>query len=234
MCGRFALGIPKRRAEAFFDAPFPGGLDGCNIPPGSDVPVVLADAGARTVRAMRWGLAPPIAAADGPRPINARAETAAAKPYFRRAMAERRCLVPARAFYEWADGPGGKRPYAMAPLAGGAAADVFALAGLWERRQDDGRTLETFAVLTCAANADAAAVHHRMPVILAPEAFALWLGPAGVGDVAHMLAPWPDGALAVWPVSGAVNDPANQGPELLEQVPGPEPGKAPPRQGRLV
>jgi putative SOS response-associated peptidase YedK len=155
-------------------------------------------------------------------PINARAETVATNPMFRTAFAERRCLVPADAFYEWKVEPGGKQPFAIARRDG----EMLAFAGLWEHwRSDDGEIVRTFAIITTDANAPMRTVHDRMPVILEPEDWMAWLeGP----DPGALLKPAPDDVLRLWPISRAVNSPRNNGPELLEEhSPPPAPGGGP-------
>jgi putative SOS response-associated peptidase YedK len=145
------------------------------------------------------------------KPINARSETVATSPMFRAALAKRRCIVPAAAFYEWRASPGGKEPFAIARADG----DPLAFAGLWEGwRGPDGEVLRTFAILTTAANGEMAALHDRMPVILEPETWPVWLGEAE-GDPASLLRPAPSGILCIWPVGRAVGNVRNDGPELL-------------------
>ena len=107
------------------------------------------------------------------RPINGRSETAATNGTFKAALASRRCLVPADAFYEWRAMPDGKQPYAIARRDG----SPLAFAGVWEWwRAPDETVMRTFAILTTAANATVRQLHHRMPVILEPDAWSLWLG----------------------------------------------------------
>ena len=134
---------------------------------------------------------------------------------FRDAFASRRCLVPAAAFYEWQAVPGDpKQPYAIAKADG----SPMAFAGLWEGwRGPEGQIERTFAIITTNANEDVAALHDRMPVILEPEHWPLWLGEAD-GDPATLLLPVSRGVLRIWPVSRNVNRPANNGPELLEPI----------------
>jgi putative SOS response-associated peptidase YedK len=126
---------------------------------------------------LRWGLVPSWAddPAIGARMINARSETVAEKPAFRRAFSRRRCLIPVDGFYEWRRDGGRRRPYWFhAP-----ERRPFALAGLWERWQNPtlGEPLESCAILTTAANAVMQPIHDRMPVILSPSAYGTWLAP---------------------------------------------------------
>ncbi|MEM9049103.1 MAG: SOS response-associated peptidase [Pseudomonadota bacterium] len=186
MCGRFALTTPHQAVAQHFDAILdPLAEMGVPPPPRRDVrptqnlaAVALRD-GARVLTAMRWGFLPhwyktPSA---GPLIINARSETVADKPAFRTAIRERRCLLPANGFFEWRPGPepGPKRVHWLAPR--GEA--LFAFAGVWRVWGEDG--LATCAIVTCAANASLAPIHHRMPIVIAPQDYALWLGEAGKG-----------------------------------------------------
>jgi putative SOS response-associated peptidase YedK len=110
------------------------------------------------------------------RPINGRAETGATSSMFRGALAQRRCLVPADAFYEWRAMPDGKQPYAIARRDG----QLMALAGLWEGwRAPDGEVLRSYTIITTAANPTTARLHDRLPVIVEPADWPAWLGEAG-------------------------------------------------------
>jgi putative SOS response-associated peptidase YedK len=189
-----------------------------NVAPTQSAPVVRRhpETGERHLDLLRWGLLPRwVKDPKGARqPINARAETVATSPMFRRAFAERRCLVPADAFYEWKAEAGGKRPMAIAPRSG----EAMAFAGLWEgwRGGEGGEVVRTFAIVTTDANATTRVVHDRMPVILAPDDWAAWLEG---DDPATLLRPAPEDLLRLWPVSKAVNSPRNNGPDLLAEPP---------------
>jgi putative SOS response-associated peptidase YedK len=134
---------------------------------------------------------------------------------FRAAFARRRCLVPVDAFYEWQRQPDGtKQLYAVAREDG----EVMAFAGLWEGwKAPDGEILRAFAIITTDANAEMAALHDRMPVIVEQVDWPLWLGETE-GDPATLLHAAPDHTLRTWPVSRAVNTPRNNGPELLNPI----------------
>jgi len=122
------------------------------------------------------------------KPINARAETVASSGMFRGALAARRCLVPADAFYEWRPMADGKQPYAIARRDG----QPMAFAGLWEGwRAPDGEVLRTYTIITTAANATMAQLHERMPVILEPADWSTWLG-EDAGDPTSLLRPAAD------------------------------------------
>lgn len=198
-----------------------------NIAPSQDIVAVIRGAGeaghhppVREVALRRWGLVPSWAKDPGmgARMINARAETIADKPSFRAAFARRRCLIPASGFYEWQDtGNGPKQPVWIARPDGG----LVTFAGLWEAWMGpDGSELETCTIVTTAANETLRPFHHRMPVILIPDVFDVWLGD-GVEDrfdreaAAELLKPASEGAVRAVPVGRAVNDIRNDGPDLL-------------------
>jgi putative SOS response-associated peptidase YedK len=167
---------------------------------------------------LRWGLVP-LWAKDlsfGPKCINARSETIATNNIFREAFERRRCLVPADAFYEWRKITGGKPvPYAVAPQQG-----IFAFAGLWERWRSpgDGAILRSFTIVTGPANSLCRPIHDRMPVILPPEVWPLWLGEVNATPekLLALLQACPEEWLRVYPVGPAVGNVKNDEPGLLE------------------
>lgn len=163
-----------------------------NVSPTEPVPVVVSHGGDRTIVPMRWGLLPPWYGAPngGPLLINARAEGIATKPAFREAVRERRCLIPADGFYEWQGEKRARVPWVIRPAAGG----IMAFAGLWQAW----RGVDTCAIVTCAANALLAPIHERMPVVIGPGDFALWLGEAGNG-ASRLMAPAPEDWLVAAP-----------------------------------
>jgi putative SOS response-associated peptidase YedK len=148
------------------------------------------------------------------KPINARSERAASSGMFRGAFTGRRCLVPVDAFYEWRAMSDGKQPYAIARVDG----QPMAMAGLWEGwRAQDGETWRTFAILTTTANAKMQSLHDRMPVVLEPADWAVWLG-EDAGDPIALMRPAGDDVLHLWPVSRAVNSVRNNSPDLLDRI----------------
>lgn len=216
MCGRYTLTTAGGRllAERFGaeEAPEAATLERFNVCPTEPVAVVTADGATRTVR---WGLVPPWARqlGKGFQPINARAETAGAKPPFAALMArpERRCLVLADGWYEWLrpEDPKGARVPFRYTVDGGAP---FAFAGLWDRRRVDGELVASACLLTTTANAVCAPVHDRMPVVLGgPDAEAAWLA----GEADGLLGSLPAERTAAAPANPAVNRAGVEGPELL-------------------
>src|SRR5437763_146041 len=174
----------------------------------------------RSLDLLRWGLVP-LWAKDpsfGPKCINARSETVATNNIFRDAFERRRCLVPADAFYEWRKVTDGKPvPYAVAPRDG-----VFAFAALWERWKNpaDGSILRSFTIVTGPANALCRPIHERMPVILPPENWALWLGEeeATPQQLLALLNACPAELIRVYPVGTAVGNVRNDTLDLLQAI----------------
>jgi putative SOS response-associated peptidase YedK len=164
----------------------------------------------------RWGLLPSWVKdpAERHHPINAKAETAAILPMFRQAYRKSRVLVPADGFYEWKALAGGKQPYLIRMRDG----SPFGMAGLLEHWQGPEGEVVTFAILTTEPNPLMAEIHNRMPVIVRPEDYGLWLDPA-LGDadsLRPLAAPFPAQFMEAYPVSRKVGNPANEGPGLIE------------------
>ncbi len=187
-----------------------------NIAPSQDIAVVRrGDDGKRHLGFLRWGLVPAWAkdVAIGNRMINARAESVAEKPAFRRAFAQRRCLVLADGFYEWRSEGDGKQPYHISRDDGAP----FAFAGLWEswRAPDQPDLLESCTIITTEASEALKEIHHRMPVILDPASIAAWLEPAcSIAELQALLCA-SSAPLSVKRVSRRVNKVVNDDPQLL-------------------
>jgi putative SOS response-associated peptidase YedK len=218
MCGRYTLASPTERlAEEFgFDGTSVELAPNYNVAPTQGVAAVLEEGGRRRLEVLRWGLIPPWAddPGIGSRMINARSETAPGKPSFRRAFRERRCLIPADGFYEWQRTNGAKQPYYIHMEDG----RPFAFAGLWESWSKGGEgEVRTCTILTTGANALVGEVHDRMPVILAHDAYDVWLDPASERDeLTGLLAPYPEDEMEAYPVSRFVNSPSNNDPRCIE------------------
>jgi putative SOS response-associated peptidase YedK len=220
MCGRFAITLPVDAMARLFDAAPDNDLPGVpdyNVCPTRPVHAVRAVPGGRRLSALRWGFVPHCykTPSDGPLLINARAETIADKPAFRAAARERRCLIPATGFYEWTkDETGTRLPWYIARVDGAP----LVMAGVWQDWTGaDGTHLTTCAIVTTAANAAMARLHHRMPVMLDPADWPLWLGEAGKG-AARLMRAAPDDALVWHRVDRAVNSNRAAGPELIAPI----------------
>ena len=241
MCGRYAAAKdPAALAEEFGVAAPPEEILGpdYNVAPTKRVYVVVDrdrdNSPERALVVARWGLIPSWAKdpSIGSRLINARAETVAEKPAFRRAFAKRRCLVPADGYYEWyvpaspgaTDAPVGKagkpvkQPFFIHPADGSS----LAMAGLYEWWRDPGRDEAdplawrlTCTILTTDAADEVGRIHDRMPMTIAREDWAAWLDPATGAQASELLRPAGGPGLAAYPVSVAVNSVRNNSPELI-------------------
>jgi putative SOS response-associated peptidase YedK len=199
MCGRYASFLPAEAMARIFGTvnPLPNLAPSWNVAPTNDCAAVRRhpQTGARHLDLLSWGLLPywTKVPAKARRPINARSETAATSGMFKHALARRRCLVPADAFYEWKVIEGGKQPYAIAR----EDSQPMAFAGLRESfRWPDETATRSFTILTTTPNTEMAALHDRMPVILEQQDWPVWLGEAE-GDHAVLLRPAAGGLLRV-------------------------------------
>ena len=219
MCGRYTL---KSRADVVadvFGVTVPPTIpERFNIAPSQQVLAIREQPGSRQreLVALQWGLVP--FWADDPeigiRTINARSETAATKPAFRASFRSRRCLIVADGFYEWQARDGRKQPYYIRLESG----QPFGIAGLWDRWEKQGEPLETCTILTCDANEPMQAIHDRMPVVIPPESFELWLDPS-VRDpdrLSRLLRPFHPDEMTAYPVSTLVNNVWNDSPKCVE------------------
>lgn len=227
MCGRYSLGKTDRLDWGKFGvAPLPNLEPHWNIAPGAEVVAIREGVAGREATLLRWGLIPSWAKdpSIGNRLANARAETAHEKPAFRGAFRSRRCLLPADGFYEWQVVKGKKRKQPWRIEAKDGA--ILALGALWEAwREPGGATRESCTILTVPVNTALAHLHERMPLIVAPPAFAPWLAPETSTERARELChAAPDALLAAWPVGLAVNTPTNDDPGLAEPIGLTEPG----------
>ena len=220
MCGRYLIISSPEAIRQFFQYPeLPNFPARYNVAPTQPIPIVRFVEGRRQFALVRWGLIP--AWVKDPRTfsllINARGESVNDKPAFRYAMKRRRCLIPADGFYEWKDEGGRKRPYVVRPRGGGP----IAFAGLWESWMGpNGEEMETAAIITTEASPDVAHIHHRMPVVVPPDAFDLWLDPHVDAETATaLIVPAPAGLLEAYEVSTAVNRVANDSPAVLDPAP---------------
>jgi putative SOS response-associated peptidase YedK len=245
VCGRYAS---SRSADELIDAFDVDRLDGeahlepdYNVAPTKDVFTVFTrvprggdPTPERRLRVCRWGLVPSWAkdATIGNRLINARVETLAEKPAFRRAFAARRALLPADGYYEWyptrrrtRSGRPVKQPFFIRPTDGSG----LAMAGLYEIWRDQrvadvdapGSFIWSVTVITTTAEDSLGHIHDRMPMVVEPDRYAEWLDPttSDAGRLSDLLVPAAPGRLEAFPVSLEVNNVANNGPDLVDPLP---------------
>lgn len=244
MCGRYATSKRVGDLAQEFDADpgsDPSELEpDYNVAPTTRVPAIVARPPrddksadpARQLRLLTWGLVPSWAKdrSIGSRLINARVETAAQKPSFRRAFAARRALIPADGYYEWyagsqldAKGKPRKQPFFIHPSDG----STLAMAGLYEIWHDDAEPTEdadswlwTCTILTTTAEDSVGRIHDRMPMLVEPASFQTWLDPrvSDVETLHDLLVPAAPGRLEAYPVSTKVNSVRNNGPHLIDPI----------------
>jgi len=238
MCGRYASSRSPQQLAAHFDALFDPRANYESLEPNYNVaptdPIAIVreshrDGGLQRVLSLaRWGLVPSWAkdVKVGSRMFNARAEEADAKPAFRKAFHQRRCLVPADGWYEWAtpEGDGRKQPFFMTPRDG----DLLAFAGLWEVWHAPGESAPVFSasVLTVPAFGEFATVHDRMPLVLPADRWAGWLGERADVKPSQIIADITaapterdlESELEIRPVGVAVGDVRNNGPQLVKRA----------------
>ncbi len=220
MCGRFAQRTsPKTLAKQFQVKEVPNIEARYNIAPTQNILAVQETPDGREMKWLKWGLVPSWAkdASMGARLINARSETVTEKPAFREAFKHRRCLIPSDGFYEWQCTDGKKQPFFFQLK----DEQPFGFAGLWDRwTSEDGKVIESCTILTTTANKVLAPVHDRMPVIVHPEDYELWLDE----DVRKhellkdVLQPYPADEMTSYPVSTSINNPREQGARLIERA----------------
>jgi putative SOS response-associated peptidase YedK len=226
MCGRFSLYEPTDRLAEYFgvdEVTIETNDPSWNVAPSQPIVAVASsrDGSSRRLGTLIWGLVPSWSTdpTTGSRLINARAETVASAPSFRRAFERRRCLVPVNGFFEWQAAPTAKRrgqPYYVAADNG----SLLALGGIWEVwHGPDDEVRRTVAIITTVANDELSRIHDRMPVIVEPECWARWLAPEELApaEAGAVLRPAPR-HLLTRRVSDQVNSPKNNGPELIEPL----------------
>ncbi len=222
MCGRFTLTIdPLHLQEAFPWAVIPDNLvPRFNIAPSQPV-AVIPNTGDNTLSMYRWGLIPSWSkdVSIGERMINARSETLAEKPSFRNAYRRRRCLILADGFFEWKQSPSMKTKQPIYIKL--KAAQPFAFAGLWELwSAPDGSEIHSCTIITTQPNSLLEPIHNRMPVILSPKSYNMWLT---INDMLptqlnELLVSYPADEMIAYPVSKLVNSPQNDSPELINPI----------------
>lgn len=222
MCGRYAFFSPAEAVKRVFALDdFPPLEPRYNIAPTQPVPVLREEQpGRRQVALLHWGLIPSWAKdrSVGNRMINARAETLSERPAYRAAFRRRRCVVLADGWYEWQVAASGKQPWFIHSRDGAP----LGLAGLWETWRDPagGEPVESCTIVTTDAVGPLAEIHHRMPAVLPAAGLEAWLDPRqqDVAALSGWLGPRDPAEFSARAVSRRVNDPRNQGADLIEAV----------------
>ena len=231
MCGRYALGKLQWRIfqlEFELDQPAPNLEPRWNVAPSQRAPIIRLDENApedaprRELAQARWGLVPffwskPLAEMKFST-FNAKSETAAKAASYRAPYRRRRCLVPAMGFYEWTGPKGAKQPWFITCK----DRELIAFAGLWDRAEIEGESLDSFTILTTAPNAAVAEIHNRMPVIIGREDYAAWLDPAN--DPAPLLTAPPAEEMVISRANKAVGNVRTEGEWLIAPGDGPQRG----------
>lgn len=220
MCGRFTQRQPAVRLKKEFSVEEVPEVEArYNIAPTQSILGVRQTLDSREMSFLKWGLIPSWAkdSSIGAKLINARSETVTEKPSFREAFKRRRCIIPADGFYEWQRTGGRKQPFFFHMRDDWP----FGFAGLWNKwKNEDGEVIESCTILTTEANELLRRVHDRMPVILTPEDYEVWLD----DDLRkrslreELLRPFPASEMEGYHVSASINSPSNQGAELIEQM----------------
>lgn len=222
MCGRFVTVIPAEELRKIFDLiENPPVEPRYNLCPTQQAGVIRCcdDTGHNRFDVMKWGLVPSWSKDPkmGSHMINARSETVAEKPAFRHAIKYNRCIVPVAGFYEWNHDGKEKHPHYIYLK----DSPVMALAGIWEHwKSPEGSVSETFSILTTAPNKLLSTLHDRMPVILNPNDYGLWLN-KNLHDphhLEHLYQPYPDEMLTYHKVPDLVNNPRFDSPACIIQV----------------
>jgi putative SOS response-associated peptidase YedK len=219
MCGRYTLRTPiDVLAEGFEIQEYPSSITpNYNVAPTQEVAAVVEEDEMRKLEMFHWGLIPSWAKdpSIGNKMVNARAETVSEKPSFRSAFKKRRCLILADGFYEWQKTDDGKQPYHIKMQDD----SPFAFAGLWEIWKDE-EEIRSCTIITTAANDLMSEIHHRMPVILPPDDYDMWLDPDFDENepLTSLLKPYSSDKMEAYIVSRRVNKPSNNEPSVVEPV----------------
>jgi putative SOS response-associated peptidase YedK len=219
MCGRFTLHTPESRIREAFDLENtePLGLKPrYNIAPSLDIPIIRDAGTSREMVMVRWGLVPHWSKEPktGYSTINARIETVAEKPTYRTPFRRRRCLIPADGFYEWKVVNDRKVPHHIRMRDG----DVFAFAGLWDRWESEDQVLDSCSIIVMPANEVMKPLHERMPAIIAPANYDLWLDTSITekSDIMWNLHSTSSSHLMFYPVSSRVNSPKHDDEQCIQ------------------
>lgn len=220
MCDRFVTNLPANELTGIFALIETPQLEPrFNVAPTQLVAVIRNNGDHNHLDLLKWGFVPSWSKDlnFGSQLINARSETVLEKPTFRHAIKYRRCIIPTSGFYEWEHSGGKKQPYYIQLK----NQTPMCLAGLWEAwKAPDGSELETFAILTTASNELVATLHDRMPVILPPETFNLWLShnTHDLEQLRYLFQPFPAADMIAHKVPDLVNNPRFDSPACVAQV----------------
>lgn len=220
MCGRFTQRQPAAKIKKEFGVEEALEVEArYNIAPTQNILGVRQMPDGCEMSFLKWGLIPSWAkdSSMGAKLINARSETITEKPSFREAFKRRRCIIPADGFYEWQRTGERKQPFFFHMRDD----RLFGFAGLWDRwKSEGGELIESCTILTTDANEALKPVHDRMPVILHPETYELWLDddPRKSSSREELLRPFPASEMESYPVNASINSPRNQGARLIERT----------------
>lgn len=219
MCGRYSLDKKAGEiAKRYNLAKVPEDIKpNYNASPSQVMPVITEGKdGKRQLELMKWGIPRMLGKDLVKELINTRADKAFGR-FWKRTVLNQRCLIPATGFYEWKRGKDGKTPFYIHPK----QIDLYAFAGIWDTwKNEDGQEIKTYSIMTTEPNKEMRAVHDRMPVILHPEDEEAWIGPSNdePESLGRLLFPFEDNGLEIYEVSKDVNNPINNGRELLRAV----------------
>ena len=221
MCGRYTLKSRPEQIAEKFGVEVPSTLPvRFNIAPTQLILAIRAKPGTheRELVALHWGLVPFWADEPdiGRKMTNARSETAATKPAFRSSFRARRCLILADGFYEWQARDGKKQPYYIRLKSG----EPFGMGGFWDRWDKQDEPIESCTILTTDANEPMMAIHKRMPVVIPPECFDIWLDPAekDIGRLSKLLRPFHPDEMTAYPISTLVNNAKQDSAKCIEPL----------------
>ncbi|HOF80891.1 MAG: SOS response-associated peptidase [Bacteroidales bacterium] len=218
MCGRYSFAPDLKIVNEHYDISVNDGdlTPNYNCAPSQLLPVITNDKSIG-FNFFRWGLIP-FWAKDisiGNKFINARSETILEKPSFRNAFRQRRCLVPADAFYEWKQEVKEKIPYRIFLK----NQNIFSMAGIWEKcKLPNGETIFSFAIITTQPNTLMTKIHNRMPVILDKKGEDLWINNTDEKELTNLLKPFPAEQMTAYRISNLVNSPRNNSPKIIEPI----------------
>lgn len=219
MCGRFSLHTPESRIREAFHLEHTESLGlkpRYNIAPSQSIPIIRDTETSKEMAMAKWGLVPHWS--EEPKikysTINARIETVAEKPTYRTSFKRRRCLIPTDGFYEWQVVNGNKIPHHIRMKDGG----LFAFAGLWDRWEGRGETLDSCTIIVMPSNEVMKPIHERMPAIIAPANYDLWLDSriTDKQEILHYLTSAQSSQLTAYPVSPWVNVPTHDDERCIQ------------------